>query len=347
MLLVLVVCIAKGQPPQPSDFNTAAGNAVVGTHDAYWEVAKGDTTQPTTPFVPATIVGNCDALWFNANSLYPANWITYDQGNGCYHVGGGGDFYFQRKITLPDLNECGRPIGEVFCFEIAFYADNCIQSVHVNGVLNYQHSGSALCDNLKAPAKAQACQGWHPGDNLLTVHVKSTPLAVGFLAVAARKSPLQADFLGRDTVVCTASTYTLVSNSEQTHWFDQSVGLTKTVHGSGVYWAAQTNEDGCEVRDTIGVYFSGDCYLPNVFSPDLDGVNDDFSASFDGIPPPDFHLWIFDRWGNLAYQSNDPTEGWDGTHGGTIYPSGVYTYLLRAGSARCQVHKSGSVLLVR
>ena len=71
--------------------------------------------------------------------------------------------------------------------------------------------------------------------------------------------------------------------------------------------------------------------LPNVFSPNNDGVNDGFRAYFaDRCIPDDFTLEIYDRWGGLIYRSQDPNAAWDGRFRGKLNPQGVYIYRCRA-----------------
>jgi gliding motility-associated-like protein len=53
-------------------------------------------------------------------------------------------------------------------------------------------------------------------------------------------------------------------------------------------------------------------YVPNTFTPNEDGINDFFFAQGLGIDPDNFELWVFDRWGNLIFYSDDFNEGWNG-----------------------------------
>ncbi len=50
-----------------------------------------------------------------------------------------------------------------------------------------------------------------------------------------------------------------------------------------------------------------------IFTPDGDGINDEFMAYWDTITPAVFKMMIFDRWGDIVYQTNDLKKGWDGT----------------------------------
>ncbi|MBI4930536.1 MAG: gliding motility-associated C-terminal domain-containing protein [Bacteroidetes bacterium] len=67
-------------------------------------------------------------------------------------------------------------------------------------------------------------------------------------------------------------------------------------------------------------------WLPNAFSPNDDGENDDFKIY--GGTPSEFRLRIFNRWGEKLFDSNNPNEGWDGKHKEQECPSGVYSWVV-------------------
>jgi len=65
-------------------------------------------------------------------------------------------------------------------------------------------------------------------------------------------------------------------------------------------------------------------YIPNAFTPDGNGTNDMFSAKGDEIS--EFKMMIFDRWGEMIYQTDDIHRGWDGKKGSKTSEDGVYVY---------------------
>ncbi len=93
-------------------------------------------------------------------------------------------------------------------------------------------------------------------------------------------------------------------------------------------------------------------YYPNAFSPNEDGINDLFLPSFGKGVRSLLSLQIFDRWGNLIYESNNCTPndiscGWDGTFQGQDAKTGVYVYLAQVEFADQTVTiEQGEVLLV-
>lgn len=90
-----------------------------------------------------------------------------------------------------------------------------------------------------------------------------------------------------------------------------------------------TNEYGCTdtVRAVIKVQDELIFYIPNTFTPDGDAHNDIFLPIFtSGFDPYDFHFAIYNRWGEMLFESFDPTFGWDGTYGGEKIKDGTYIW---------------------
>ena len=113
--------------------------------------------------------------------------------------------------------------------------------------------------------------------------------------------------------------------------------------------------DGCVDADSLTLYVetNGGLYVPNVFSPNGDGINDVLliSAGTDINEIESFS--IFDRWGNMVYlkehfQPNDPGVAWDGTLRGENMNPGVYVYRLVARRVDgSKVARNGDVTLIR
>jgi gliding motility-associated-like protein len=69
-------------------------------------------------------------------------------------------------------------------------------------------------------------------------------------------------------------------------------------------------------------------YVPNVFTPNGDGVNDIFMAK--GMYISKFSMQIFDRWGTRVFQSDKLNEGWDGRYKNSTTVLDAYRYLIVA-----------------
>lgn len=86
--------------------------------------------------------------------------------------------------------------------------------------------------------------------------------------------------------------------------------------------------------------------VPNAFTPNLDGINDEWKAS--GIHIQTFHLQIFSRWGMMLFESYDPEIGWDGNYRGQPVKEGVYTYVIRGTSYNgAPFIQKGTITLMR
>ena len=104
------------------------------------------------------------------------------------------------------------------------------------------------------------------------------------------------------------------------------------------------NMEGCAATAKLGPFEvrAPDLFIPNVFSPNGDGINDGFLVLYEGDQP--FYVEIRDRWGKLAFQTNNKQAAWNGLHSnGGKMPDGVYFYLVKIGAKEYV----GEVTLVR
>lgn len=87
-------------------------------------------------------------------------------------------------------------------------------------------------------------------------------------------------------------------------------------------------------------------FIPNAFSPNNDGLNDEFRV--EGLIIQSMQLRVFNQWGELVFETSNQNQGWDGKHKGKLQPSGVYMYVcslvLQDGT---KLVRKGAVNLVR
>lgn len=91
-------------------------------------------------------------------------------------------------------------------------------------------------------------------------------------------------------------------------------------------------------------------YIPNAFSPNDDGVNEIFIPKGIGFDPNTYHMYIFDRWGNFIFYSDDPAKGWDGraNHGVDPAQQDVYVWKIDLKDNSGKIHKyMGHVTIVK
>lgn len=115
------------------------------------------------------------------------------------------------------------------------------------------------------------------------------------------------------------------------------------------YIVSGTDENGCIGYDTISVVIDGEVslYIPNVFSPNKDGQNDEFRVY--GPQFSTYKLDIYNRWGSLIWSTEEPGVGWGGLHkNGQECPQAVFTYKFYGVSVVGIVfERAGTVMLTR
>ena len=110
------------------------------------------------------------------------------------------------------------------------------------------------------------------------------------------------------------------------------------------------NSCGSSSADLVITSDGADCdqhiYIPNVFSPDANGENDVLFVRGKGI---DFFTFsVFNRWGQMIFQSSSLDVGWDGQYGGKPVNAGVFVYVLKGEFANGEeIDQKGNVTLVK
>jgi gliding motility-associated-like protein len=120
------------------------------------------------------------------------------------------------------------------------------------------------------------------------------------------------------------------------HAENYTVGLTV----EDQYGCQDSTSLPLEVRPVVNIY------VPNAFSPNDDGINDEF-RTYPSCPLEEFQLKVFDRWGAQLFESKDTEEGWSGIHKNELFDPGVFTWVVTF-RLREQVHMMrGDVTLLR
>ena len=130
-------------------------------------------------------------------------------------------------------------------------------------------------------------------------------------------------------------TFQNLTNNGNSYYWDLGDGSNSTtVHPNNTYTVPgtydvtliATDRFGCidSITKPITILDEFYLYIPNSFTPDNNRVNSTFSVSAIGVE--EFYIKIFNRWGELLFQSNDVDFEWDGTFNGEVVRDGTYVW---------------------
>jgi gliding motility-associated-like protein len=147
---------------------------------------------------------------------------------------------------------------------------------------------------------------------------------------------------GEDITVCFKNSVTLQATGADSYtWNNGLMNGIAYLPNIGVteFIVLGSTSGGCVGTDTVLVTVIDDCenedevvfWAPNTFTPDNDQFNQSFNIIFySGYDPFSFELTLYNRWGELIWESHDVNVGWDGTYNnGMKVPDGVYTWKVR------------------
>ncbi len=169
--------------------------------------------------------------------------------------------------------------------------------------------------------------------------------------------PMPNPTVSRDTTITAGNSVNLYATGGTSYQWTPATGLScincatpvasPTV--TTIYTVTITDSAGCtSVLDvTIDVNLPcSDFTVPNVFTPNNDGINDDFVV--DVRNPSSYSIYIYDRWGRVVYSSSDPNVYWNGRINKTDYlaPDGVYYYVIKATCFNQNYEHKGFVQLI-
>jgi len=134
--------------------------------------------------------------------------------------------------------------------------------------------------------------------------------------------------------------------------YDDDLAAIDKATGAIVYWVQALENEGDAYgfksransnRAAAGI--SGEMYMPNAFRPG--GVTPEFKPVYRFFGGTVYSLQIFNRWGQLIFESENPEQGWDGTYKGNMVPVGVYVYrLVYQNPEQDAMVKRGTVVVV-
>ncbi len=327
-------------PPAATDtnycqFDVASPFNVSGTNLLWYTSAEGGTGVTTTP-TPSTAKGGTE-VWY----------VTQTSAEGCTSDRAMVSAKIWKmpypKLSITDQATC---VGKYITFianetgeggnGLTWYFGENDSMQNVNPI--HHAFGAIGTYTVTAAAYYQYCR-----DTVMSTQVSIYPYA--------------SFDLGPDTSIC-AGSQAIELKPQRVHAYGGNVTWSwstgeKTpsikIVAPGVY-IAKASLQGCETIDSIIVV--KDCYLdvPNVFSPNGDGVNDFFfprQLLSRGLV--EFNIAVYNRWGQQIFSGNAlDGRGWDGKFNGVAQPEGVYVFVINAvfKDGQKETHK-GNVTLLR
>jgi gliding motility-associated-like protein len=153
--------------------------------------------------------------------------------------------------------------------------------------------------------------------------------------------------LGLDKVICPGQVIQLDPGNFTTYmWQDGSTQPTYTVTAPGTYSVSVNSVCGALTDQIIINRGICDIYFPSGFTPNKNGRNDLFKVLTD-LKLAQYDLKVFDRWGEVIFQTYDQYKGWDGMMKGTALDPGVYVWVSSFVYNGDKKFMKGTVMLIR
>ncbi len=155
--------------------------------------------------------------------------------------------------------------------------------------------------------------------------------ALSEINVEIKQRPIPA--LGLDTTYCEdlGDQYFLDPGDFDSYlWQDGSTSRTYQVTEEGAYSVTVKDEDGCTGSDFIKIKsFCCEFLFPNIINANRSSLNNEFGLIDVYNCAIDSEIFIYDRWGNLVFKSDDGLAKWDGMFNGKPVEQGVYVFMFR------------------
>ncbi len=158
--------------------------------------------------------------------------------------------------------------------------------------------------------------------------------------------------LGRDTALCQGETFIITPSANTTDytWQDGSKTGSFTATTTGLYRIIAQNGCGRDTAEMNIVFDPCPCalLLPNAFTPNGDGVNDNFRP-LHACDMENYSMTIFNSYGEKIFFSSDPLKGWNGKLRNSLLNQGNYVWSVSfiKTSTKKTIQKQGNILLLR
>ncbi len=276
--------------------------------------------------------------------------ITLDAGNdGCTYLWNTNATTRQISVSMPGVytvtvtnaSNCSATYDVTVSFVAYPVVDLGQDTVLCEGEVLHLSSGQPTLLNV-----------WNTGQTTPSIEVRFTHIYVVSVSngFCVARDSLLAVFNPRPSALSTARYFTCLTDApnyvvidagNEGSSYDWNTGASSQVilAGSyGWYYVSMVNQYNCARTDSAVVeeFCPPSIFVPNTFTPNGDGINDVWNVVGKNIG--EFQMLVFDRWGSVIFQSDNPSMGWDGTYNGQPLKDDVYVWRM---TYKFREHDSG------
>ena len=243
-------------------------------------------------------------------------------------------------------------------------ADIFIQKISQCGLLSYDlGSDTAVCEGSNFLINGAVPNGSYQWQDHSTDSV-FLPLETGLYTVMTQlgncrlsdsvvvriDKPVVVE-LGNDTNLCMGQVLKLTATDSNCiyRWQDNSSDSVFEVSRNGAYRVTVSNSCGSNSDEIYVIFDDCEClYMPNSFTPNDDGLNDRFFVT-SACQLSEYRMMIYNRWGELIFESDNPDISWDGRFKSEYCATGIYVFDLsyQAAFAMDPIRRTGFISLLR
>jgi gliding motility-associated-like protein len=289
---------------------TWSGTGITNTTNGTFDPAVAGAGTHTITYTISGSCGTTSTLSITVNPL-PVPIFVADISSGCAPL----------TVTFTD-NTSPAGVSSIWSNTDGFISSN-------NGGYTYTFTTPGTYGNTLTLTDANGCTGTTIVNNMINVF--ANPVA------DFTWGPTDATIVNPTIYFSNTST-----GADLYLWDFGGIGTSTSTHPSFAFPDTSAGSyQVCLVAETINGCLDTTCqlieindefllYVPNAFTPDGDNINDVFNAIINGHEAESFEMMIFNRWGDLIFQSQHDNVGWDGTHKGLESKEDVYVWKIQA-----------------
>lgn len=323
-------------------------------------------SQPLSISITASVNAVCKggAVLFHATGSAPNSTTSFQWKKNGINVGTNSNTYSATNLNNGDVIHCAITSTSSCLSTPTATSNNIVVTVLPDPVVSLDKSAS-LCtgDSRQLDAGSFNSYLWNDGSIQRTLLINN--IGIYYVTVTDNNGCKGSDtttittllaspasFLPADTSMCAYESLELVSLNSYNNYLWNTNSRTPAINitSPGLYWLEVADNNNCKGRDSIRVdpkQCMKGFYVPSGFTPNNDGKNDKLRPLLFGNVK-EYKFTIYDRWGQVIFQSTEVGKGWDGTFRGKKQDSNVFvwtcTFQLEDEKIRSE---KGTVMLIR